>query len=151
MFFVIVIITKNFFSKAYPDNTILFYWTMGSISSALIFLSVLAHELAHSFVAARFGIRTTSIRLHIFGGYHPVAPEPQSGRQEFVIALAGWAVNIALGGFSLGIYSYFWLTQQVTPVSGIAACLLIANGLLAVLHMIPGFPLDGGRILRAIL
>ncbi len=151
LFFVILIITKSFFTQSYPDNTALFYWTMGSISSVLIFLSVLVHELAHFFVAAKFGIRTNSIRLHIFGGIHPVAQEPQSGRQEFVIALAGWAANMVLGGFSLGIYSYFWLMQQTTPVAGIAACLLIANGLLAVLHMIPGFPLDGGRVLRAVL
>ncbi|MBN2321673.1 MAG: site-2 protease family protein [Acidobacteria bacterium] len=151
MFFVMLIITKSFFSQAYPDNTDLFYWMMGGISSVLIFLSVFVHELAHYFVATKYGIKTTSIRLHIFGGYQPVAQEPESGRQEFVIALAGWAANIVLGGFSLGIYSYFWLMQKVTPVAGIAACLLVANGLLAGLHMIPGFPLDGGRVLRAIL
>ncbi len=151
LFFVILIVTKSFFSQAYPDDTTLFYWTMGGISSLLIFLSVLAHELAHIFVAAKFGISTNSIRLHIFGGTHPVAQEPQSGRQEFIIALAGWAANMILGGFFLGIYTYFWLMQQTTPVAGIAACLLIANGFLAALHMIPGFPLDGGRVLRAVL
>jgi Zn-dependent protease len=151
MFFVILIITKSFFSQAYPDNTASFYWLIGGVSSILIFLSVVAHELAHYFVATKYGIKITSIRLHIFGGYQPVAQEPESGRQEFVIALAGWAANIVLGGFALGIYSYFWLMQKVTPVAGIAACLLAANGLLVVLHMIPGFPLDGGRVLRAIL
>jgi len=151
MFAVILIITRSFFSQAYPDNTALFYWSMGCIASVLIFLSVLAHELAHIFVAAKFGIRARSIRLHVFGGYHPIEQEPQSGRQEFVIALAGWAVNIALSCFSLGIYAYFWLMQQAAPVAGVAACLLVANGLLAALHMIPGFPLDGGRVLRAIL
>ena len=151
MFFVILIITKSFFSQAYPDNTAPFYWLMGGVSSILIFLSVVVRELAHYFVATKYGIKITSIRLHIFGGYQPVAQEPESGRQEFVIALAGWAANIVLGGFALGIYSYFWLVQKVTPVAGIAACLLAANGLLAALHMIPGFPLDGGRVLRAIL
>jgi Zn-dependent protease/predicted transcriptional regulator len=151
MFFVILMVTKSFFSQAYPGNKDLFYWTMAGVSSVLIFLSVVAHELAHFFVASKYGIRTTSIRLHIFGGYQPVQQEPQSGRQEFIIALAGWAVNMALGGFSLVVYSYFWLMQKETPVAGVAVCLLVANGFLAALHMIPGFPLDGGRVLRAIL
>jgi Zn-dependent protease/CBS domain-containing protein len=151
MLFVILILTKGFFSETYPDSTSLFCWMMGSISSVLIFLSVVVHELAHSFAAAKYGIKTKSIRLHIFGGYHPVEQAPQSGRQEFVIALAGWAANVALGGISLGIYSYFWLVHRTTPIAGIAACLLIANSLLVMLHMLPGFPLDGGRILRAIL
>ena len=151
MFVVILIITKSFFSQAYPDNAEPFYWIMGGISSLLIFLSVAVHELAHHFVASKYGIKTTSIRLHIFGGYQPVGQDPQSGRQEFVIALAGWASNIVLGGFAFGIYAYFWMAQKANPAAGIAACLLVANGLLAGVHMIPGFPLDGGRVLRAIL
>jgi Zn-dependent protease len=124
---------------------------MGGVASLLIFLSVLIHELAHTFVAKKYGIRIHSIRLHIFGSMSHLELEPQTGRHEFVITFAGWAVNMALGFFSLVVYSYFWMKQQTTPVAGIAACLLVANGTLAVIHMIPGFPLDGGRVLRAIL
>jgi Zn-dependent protease/predicted transcriptional regulator len=147
----IVVITKGFFAQAYTDYSVAFYWAMGGVASLLIFLSVLIHELAHTFVAKKYGIRIHSIRLHIFGSMSHLELEPQTGRHEFVITFAGWAVNMALGFFSLVVYSYFWMKQQTTPVAGIAACLLVANGTLAVIHMIPGFPLDGGRVLRAIL
>lgn len=151
MIVVISMIAESFFERAYPNYSAPFYWTMGGIASAAIFLSVLIHELAHSFAATKFGIKITSIRLHIFGGLSYIAPEPQSGRHEFIIALAGWAASMALGCISLVVYSYFWLMQTPTPVAGMAACLMLSNGILAALHMIPGFPLDGGRVLRAIL
>jgi Zn-dependent protease/predicted transcriptional regulator len=147
----IVVITKGFFEQAYPDYSVPFYWAMGVVASLLIFLSVLIRELAHSFVAKKYGIRIHSIRLHIFGSMSHLELEPQTGRHEFVITFAGWVVNMALASFALMVYSYFWLKQLTTPVAGIAACLIVANGTLAVIHMIPGFPLDGGRVLRAIL
>jgi Zn-dependent protease len=99
----------------------------------------------------KHGIRVTSIRLFIFGGLSQTASEPKTGRHEFLIALAGPATSMVLGMFFLAIYTYFWLTQRLMPVAGIASWLASANVILAVLNMIPGFPLDGGRVLRAIL
>jgi len=149
MFFVVTVITENSFSQIYPDHSTAFYWFIGAIVSILVFLSVLIRELAHAFAATRFGIRITNMRLHIFGC--PVLPDPRSGRHEFLIAIAGLAANVVVGSFCLAVYAYFWYMQHTTPIRGIAAYLASANFLLAAVHMIPGFPLDGGRILRAIL
>ncbi len=139
------------FPSLYKDYPVHQYWIMGSLTAALFFLSILIHELAHSFVAIRHGIQVTSVRLFIFGGLAQVASEPKNGRQEFLIALAGPAASMALGMLFLGICSYFFLTNSKTPVLGIAWILACGNIVLAVFNMIPGFPLDGGRILRAFL
>ncbi len=149
MFFLITLFAENTFAQMYPEQASILHWTLGGIVSALVFVSVLIHELAHAFVSAKFGNRIERIRLHIFGC--PVVPESRSARQEFVVTIAGWAANIALGSFCLGLYSYFWFQQSEHFIRGVAAFLASANFLLAAVHMIPGFPLDGGRILRAIL
>ncbi|HSW38946.1 MAG TPA: site-2 protease family protein [Acidobacteriota bacterium] len=126
------------------------YWIMGTVAAVLLFISILIHELAHSFVAIRHGIKVASIRLFIFGGLAQVTSEPKSGRQEFLIALAGPASSIALGAFFLLVY-LFAVLQGSGLVAGVAFWLGMANILLAFFNMIPGFPLDGGRILRAFL
>jgi CBS domain-containing protein len=93
----------------------------------------------------------TSIRLLIFGGLAQVESEPKNGKQEFLIALAGPAVSMAMGMFFLMVYSFYAMNNWVSPVAGIAFWLGSANILLALFNLIPGFPLDGGRILRAFL
>jgi Zn-dependent protease/CBS domain-containing protein len=121
------------------------------VASLLLFASVLIHELAHSFVAVKQEVRVNSIRLFIFGGIAQVSSEPKSGRSEFLIALAGPAVSMALG-FAFGlIYALFTAAGIFYPAARVAFYLASANIILAVFNMIPGFPLDGGRILRAIL
>ncbi|MEJ2110451.1 MAG: CBS domain-containing protein [Acidobacteriota bacterium] len=151
MFVVIVVNTENAFSQLYPGRPEYFYWTIGIVFSALVFLSVLMHELAQLAVAGRLGVKIKHIRLHLFGRIAPGMPEAGAGRHEFMIVLSGWIANIAIGFISLAIAVYFWLVQMETPVRGIAEYLAIANFILAAIHMIPGFPLDCGRILRAIL
>jgi len=127
------------------------YWITGTVTAVLFLASILIHELAHTVVAMRHGIRITSIRLLIFGGLAQATSEPKTGRHEFLIALAGPATSMALGMFFLGICAYLFMTNSLTPVAGIACCLAWGNILVTVLNMIPGFPLDGGRILRAFL
>ncbi|MBZ5495317.1 MAG: site-2 protease family protein [Acidobacteriia bacterium] len=127
------------------------YWIMGLTAAFLFFASVLLHELAHSFVATKHGIRVTGIRLFVFGGLAQVSSEPESGRHEFLIALAGPAVSMLIG-FGFGFfYALMWLAGRLGPAAAVAWYLAAANILLGVFNMIPGFPLDGGRILRAIL
>ncbi len=127
------------------------YWLMGIVAATLLFASVLIHELAHSLVAVKQGIQVTSIRLFIFGGVAQISSEPRSGRNEFLIALAGPAASMALGFFFGILYGVLYLSGQLVPVAAITLYLSMANVILAFFNMIPGFPLDGGRILRAIL
>ncbi len=150
-FLVMYTMAELYFPQSHQHYSVAQYWIMGAVSALLFFLSVLIHELAHSLVAIRYGIKVNSIRLLIFGGLAQVASEPKTGRHEFLIALSGPAASMALGVFFLTIYSFVLLAGPATPVSAIAGWLAFANVGLALFNMIPGFPLDGGRILRAIL
>jgi Zn-dependent protease/predicted transcriptional regulator len=127
------------------------YWIMGLVAGMLFFMSVLLHELAHSLVAIKHGVRVIAIRLFIFGGLTQVSSEPESGRQELLIALAGPAASLLLGfGFGF-LFVLMFLSGQTGPVAVVAGYLATANILLGIFNLIPGFPLDGGRVLRAIL
>jgi Zn-dependent protease/predicted transcriptional regulator len=131
--------------------TVIQYSIMGVSAAILFFVSVLLHELAHSFVAMKYGIRVTGIRLFLFGGLAQAASEPESGRHEFLIALAGPAASIVLGiGFG-SLFGLLFLAGRVGPAAAVAWYVAAANLLLGFFNLIPGFPLDGGRILRAIL
>jgi Zn-dependent protease len=150
-FLVIYSMAESYFPQTQKHFTTPQYWIMGLAAATLLFASVLLHELAHSFVAIKHGIRVVSIRLFIFGGLAQVSSEPTSGRHEFLIALAGPVTSMALAfGFG-GLYVMLFFSGTLRPVAAIALYLATANFILTVFNMIPGFPLDGGRILRAIL
>jgi Zn-dependent protease/predicted transcriptional regulator len=150
-FLVIYTMAESYFPQAQQQYSNRQYWIMGAAAALLFFISILLHELAHSFVAVKNGVRVTSIRLLIFGGLAQVESEPKTGKQEFLIALAGPATSMMLGMFFLAIYSFYAFSNRTSPVAGIAFWLGSANILLALFNLIPGFPLDGGRILRALL
>ena len=150
-FLVIYSMAESYFPTTNRHFTTPQYWLMGIVAATLLFASVLLHELAHSFVALKQGIQVTSIRLFIFGGVAQVSSEPRTGRHEFLIALAGPAASMALGFFFALIYAVLWLSGRLAPVAAVTWYLAMANVILAFFNMIPGFPLDGGRILRAIL
>jgi Zn-dependent protease len=124
------------------------YWIVGALTAVLMFASVLLHELGHSVVAMRYKIPVRSITLFIFGGVAQIGAEPPSARAEFWIALAGPAV-------SFGLAVFFTLLQAVSgifsPLLALVTYLAYINGMLALFNLIPGFPLDGGRIFRAIV
>ena len=125
------------------------YWAMGIASSLLLFVSVLIHELAHSLVAEARGLRVRSIILFIFGGVSNISGEPGSAPDELLIAAVGPISSLVMGGV-------FWLIWfgtggGVGPISTVLLYLAGINVLLAVFNLIPGFPLDGGRVLRAIV
>ena len=147
----VIAMAQIFFPNIQPQFSKQQYWVMGAVSGVLFFLSILVHELAHSFVAIKQGLRVQSIRLLIFGGLSQAESEPKTGRQEFLIALAGPAASMALGMFFLIILSYYTAMNRLTPTAGIAFWLTTVNILLAIFNMLPGFPLDGGRVLRAFL
>ena len=123
------------------------YWWMGIISALLLFASVLVHELAHALVARRYGVRTRSITLFMFGGVAQIAAEPPTADAELAIAAAGPAMSYVLAGL-------FWVLDRAvsgTALGAIIGYLAFINAILATFNLIPGFPLDGGRVLRAIL
>jgi Zn-dependent protease len=139
------------FPQIHAEFTTRQSWVMGIVTSLLLLGSVVLRELAHSFVALRQGIEVKSIRLFIFGGVAQASSEPSSGRSEFLVALVGPATSMVLAvGFTM-VYVYLVVLRALPAVAAIAVYVACANAVLAVVNMIPGFPLDGGRILRAVL
>jgi Zn-dependent protease/CBS domain-containing protein len=124
------------------------YWFMGAVTAILLFVSVLLHELGHSVVAKRFGIPVPRITLFIFGGVSQIATEPPDARKEFWMAAAGPAVSFALAAI-------FWelrlMLASAPPLLALAKYMASLNLVLGAFNLIPGFPLDGGRIFRAII
>jgi Zn-dependent protease len=146
---IVVYLSTQYFPEACPDSSHLIHWIIGFISSLLFFASVVAHELAHSFVAKVNGIPVKSITLFIFGGVAQITREATKASTEFIMAAAGPACSLAIGG----LFALVWLFTQdiVEPIAAMAFQLALVNGMLAVFNMIPGFPLDGGRVFRSIL
>ena len=124
------------------------YWILGAIAAILLFVSVLLHELGHSLVARGRGLRVDNITLFIFGGVSNITREPATAKDEFLISVVGPVVSLVLGGI-------FWGIGRVLPTgsaeSAIAGYLASANVLLGLFNIVPGFPLDGGRVLRSIV
>lgn len=151
-FLIFIMITWSLATSYFPaenkDWPAAEYWIVSGATAILFFASVLLHELGHSVVALRYKIPVRSITLFVFGGVAQIAAEPPSAVAEFWIALAGPLTSFALAAL-------FWLLQTV--VAGIAPLFVLArylaniNGTLAVFNLIPGFPLDGGRVFRAVI
>jgi Zn-dependent protease len=123
------------------------YWGMAGVTAICLFGCLILHELGHALVGQRFGMRVRSITLFIFGGVAELENEPPSAKAEFWMAAAGPAVSVAL---SAGL-ALLAATGGPTPLVAVLNQLAVFNGLLVVFNLIPAFPLDGGRILRAVL
>ncbi|ODR80062.1 metalloprotease [Haladaptatus sp. W1] len=124
-------------------------WLLGVGAVLGLFASVLLHELGHSLVARRYGLETESITLWFLGGLAQFAELPDDWRQEFTIAIAGPIVSVALGVLFYG--SFELLAGRLPAVRFVIGYLAVLNVVLAVFNMLPGFPMDGGRVLRAVL
>jgi Zn-dependent protease len=148
IFGLITYLISNQFAQLNPQWTITQLGILGAATSLLFFGSVLFHELSHSVVAQHYKIRVLSITLFLFGGLARIGKEPSKAIQEFNIAIAGPLASAFLAGV-------FFLSTLVSPDSKIVAAvstyLWQTNLALAVFNMLPGFPLDGGRIFRAIV
>ena len=143
------ILATSVFPNLNEDWTEGQYWGVAIASSLLFFASIVAHELGHSLVAMRYGIQVKSITLFILGGVAQIAKEAPRARIEGLIAAAGPAVSIGLGGLFLGLHA---LTEDVNEqVSALSLYLGQANIFVGIFNLLPGFPMDGGRILRAIV
>lgn len=124
------------------------YWLMGAVTAVLLFVSVLIHELAHSLVAQHFGLAVPRITLFLFGGVSQLTDEPPGPGAEFWITLFGPLTSLALAALCWEVEP---LVASSPPLFALAEYLALLNLVLAVFNLIPGFPLDGGRILRAIV
>lgn len=136
------------FAQEHPAWSPSQHWAVAFVTSVLFFGSLLFHELAHSVVALRYKIRVLSITLFLFGGVASIERDPPKAIQEFNIAIAG---PLASGFLAL----FFWGLTKLLPnnafVYSPALWLGVINGWLGLLNLLPGFPLDGGRVFRAIL
>jgi Zn-dependent protease len=112
----------------------------------LLYSSVVAHELSHSLVARRFGLPVNRITLHILGGVSEIGEEPPTPGREFAVAAAGPALSLAVGASAYAVYQTL---DQNTVVWVVVQALAFANVLVGVFNLLPGLPLDGGRVLRA--
>ncbi len=136
------------YTQLHPQWSSVQHWTLGILTSVLFFGSVVFHELSHSVVAQHYQIRVVSITLFIFGGVARIGREPSKAIQEFNIAIAGPLASGLLAGAFYALKAVFPESQMVGALAGWLAYI---NLMLAVFNLIPGFPLDGGRIFRAIV
>jgi Zn-dependent protease len=150
---VVYLVTWTLLEEIRQSPTSTYYaWTAALAGSVLFLGSVLAHELAHSLLANRYGRLVDRITLFAFGGVAYLRQEPPSPRAEFLIAIAGPAMSLALA-VVLGAAAIVCrlLPSVALPTLVVLRWLAIVNGILAVFNLLPAFPLDGGRVLRAIL
>lgn len=151
--FIFVLVTWSLASAHYPTNYPGWsgptYWITALVSAAAFFLSILLHELSHSFVALGKGIPVHGITLFIFGGVSELAGESEKPLDELQISIVGPLTSLIIG-------AAFWLLgasmlQDASPVAGMVDYLAYVNVLVGLFNMVPAYPLDGGRVLRSIV
>ena len=144
-------LSAGYFPALHPDYTHIEYWTVGLVATILFFASIVTHELSHAIVANRLGQPVERISLFIFGGMAHLGHEPTSARDELKIAAAGLLTSFVLGAFFLAIPRVFGLDEALSMWASVFDYLGFINFALGLFNLLPGFPLDGGRILRAVL
>lgn len=144
-------LAAGYFPFHYPKLTIGTYWLMGIIGMLGLFVCVVLHELGHALVAKHYKMPISQITLFIFGGVAEIKKEPQSAKIEFLMAVAGPIVSILIA-IVMTVLAH--LGEQFgwpIAVVGVTSYLAIVNTAIVIFNLIPAFPLDGGRIFRAIL
>lgn len=156
-FFILILVTwalaAAYFPSEFPNWSLSVRIGAGLITSVLFFGSVLVHELMHSIVSQRQGIPVQSITLFIFGGVSQITSEPKKPADEFRMAIVGPLSSLIIGGVLLAIYFQLRSVDTFAAqfVTGIVYWLGYINLLLGGFNLIPGFPLDGGRVLRSLI
>jgi len=139
-------LSSYYFPEAAPDLPLISYWFKGALAAALLFASVAFHELAHSYVAQRYRMTIVNITLFIFGGVAQMKGDPPHPRAEFRIALAG-----PLSSFFLALVFFLLSLSTGSTTQALFSYLARLNLILGAFNLIPGFPMDGGRLLRSFL
>ncbi len=135
--------------RIHPEPSDATVWSLAVVAGLIFFISLLLHELAHSVMARFFGMPVASITLFLLGGVSRINKDSEHPHQEFLIAFVGPLTSALLGLAFIG--AYFAVGADERPVAAMLLWLGIVNISLAIFNMIPGFPLDGGRVLRSIL
>lgn len=143
-------LASGYFPYRYPELSRSAHWAMGFLGAVFLFLSVLIHEVTHSYIAKKEGIEVREITLFIFGGVSQLVKEPENPQKELKVAIGGPISSLILA-------LIFWIFSKVTLqtsnlrlFTGLLGYIAFINLSLAIFNLIPGFPLDGGRVLRAI-
>lgn len=146
---VIYFLSQGYFAEQYEDLHWGWHLAMGTAGAIGLFVSIIFHELSHSLVARQYGLPMKGITLFLFGGVAEMTEEPPSAKAEFMMAIAGPISSIGLGSLCIGVWALghaaHWPPVALTVLGWIGWINLV----LAAFNMIPGFPLDGGRALRA--
>ncbi len=141
----------SYYPSAFPDRPMFVDVTSGIMTALLFFASIVIHEFSHSLVARTGGIRIAKVTLFIFGGIAQMEDEPSTPLREFVMAIAGPLASLVLAAvFALSAVTLFRF-GVTNVIWGPFEYLAVINLAVAVFNMLPGFPLDGGRVLRALL
>jgi len=144
-------LAMGYFPSVLPHEEGIVYWLMAIISAVFLFASLLLHELSHSFIAIKNSIPIKGITLFVFGGIAHISEEPKDPGTELKMAIAGPICSITIS------LCFFFLARLLPyigsplPLIAIAGYISIINLIIAIFNLIPGFPLDGGRILRSTL
>lgn len=141
-------LATSFFPSVMPNLSRTAYWLLGAGGAVGLFVSIVVHEVSHAIVARRNAIPMRGITLFIFGGVAEMESEPPSAGAEFRMAAAGPLASFAIGGVLLALGLFVALPAPLAALFGYLATI---NIILAIFNLVPAFPLDGGRILRAAL
>jgi Zn-dependent protease/CBS domain-containing protein len=153
--FLVLLVTwslaAGFFPMRVPGLTPVIYWSMGIAGTVGLMASLVFHELSHSLVARRFGMRIRGITLFIFGGVAEMTDEPPSAMAELLMALAGPAASLVLSALLYALALIGVTAGAPVAFNVVTVYLSLINLALAVFNLVPAYPLDGGRVLRALL
>lgn len=141
-------LASGYFPQVLRDGDTTLHWALGAISALLLFVAVLVHELAHSLVARAQGLDARSITLFIFGGVSNLGGESPRPSVEFLVAIVGPLSSFAIAGLA---FAGALAAPPSSAADALLSYLAIVNVILGVFNLIPGFPLDGGRVLRSIV
>ena len=144
-------LAKGFFPHYFKDLPNATYWWMGVAGTLGLFISIVLHELSHSLVARSYGIPMKGITLFIFGGVAEMDDEPPSPKAEFMMAVVGPLASLVIALLSYQIHIFGKQYGWSVPINGIFLYLGFINLALAIFNLLPGYPLDGGRMLRSAL
>ncbi|RPJ64560.1 MAG: CBS domain-containing protein [Alphaproteobacteria bacterium] len=133
----------------FPGLSVTIYWIIGTISALLLFVSVLVHELAHSYVAIKKGLPVSSITLYLFGGISEIETEPSDAKTEAIVSVVGPLTSFAIAGISAAAWFVVVAVGLGTAFEAPLFYIAVINILLGAFNLLPAFPLDGGRLLRA--